>query len=301
MNKNFILIVLILLVVFAIGAVIPSCSPKGPKFNATSLILNFVENAPPAEINYGVGFPIYVEVRNSGGYDVPAGAGIFYLSGIGQNLIGVQTKLSNLNMLAKKTEMQQGGSEILSFATNAQVAQQLPNAFNITMKLTSCYNYATIMQTNICVGRGGGVCSISGNKIETGSNTVGPIQVTELTEQIQGNKLYLSFKVNNRGAGEVYLTDSDCDKLEQGDVNEQLKKGKADIAIRVEQGFLCNLQSSQAPYSSVKALEGVVMIGYTIVCEKILTGTESHLAPVEIVLSYKYRESTTKGLTILPP
>lgn len=298
--KNF-LIVLIFLVLFTVAAATPGCGSKKIVFNTTALQVSFVQDAPPKEVNYGVAFPIYAEVKNVGGYDVAPGAANFYLSGIGENLINVQTKLSNVATLAKKTPMQQGGSEILTFATAAQVARQLPSAFNLTLKLTSCYNYATITQTTICVGKRD--CPnvlLSGNKIVTGSNSAAPLQITELTEQVQGNKLYVSFKIQNKGGGEAYLQETDCDKIESQDINEQLKKNKVNIAIRIEQGFKCNLQSTQPPYSSVQALEGTAYVGYQVVCEKTLTEPEPYVTPIEIILIYKYRESITKTITILP-
>ncbi|MEM4641421.1 MAG: hypothetical protein QXW65_02805 [Candidatus Pacearchaeota archaeon] len=300
-KTNFFLVVLIFLILLATIGAAPGCGQKKIIFNTTALQVSFVQDAPPKEVNYGVAFPIYAEVKNLGGYDLAPGAASFYLSGIGENLIGVEKKLSNTGFLSKKTPIQQGGSEVLNFATAAQVARQLPSAFNLTIKLTSCYNYATITQTTICVGKKDcpGV-ALAGNKIITGSNTAAPIQVTELTEQVQGNKLYVFFKIQNKGAGEVYLQDADCDRIELQDVNEQLKKNKVNIAIRAEQGFTCNLQTAQAPYTSTKSLEGVAYVEYQVVCEKTLTEADLHAAPIEILLSYKYRESITKSLTILP-
>ena len=301
--KNFnsvLLVCAVLMAVFAVGAVSSGCNSSKLSFNSTSLSTSFVDNAPPKEINYGVNFPIYVEIKNLGGYAIPAGAAKIYLSGIGQNLINVQTKLSNTNALAEKTNMQPGGSEILNFATNAQATQQLPKAFNFTMKITSCYDYATIVQAGVCVGKGDGICSLTGNKIENGKSTSAPVQITEMTEQVTGNKLYLAFKITNLGSGRVYLTDTDCDKLSQADINEQLKEGKVNIAVRTDSGFLCNLQAVQPPYSTGKALEGVSQVGFTVNCEKTLTDANSYLAPTEIALGYKYVDSITKVMTILP-
>ncbi|UCD21105.1 MAG: hypothetical protein JSW08_00975 [archaeon] len=296
----FMLIVLVTLGLFVMGA-ITSCGDGETTFDSSGLLTMFIDNAPPSEINYGISFPIYVEAQNLGGYDIPAGAATFYLTGIGQNLIGVQSKLINTNVLVKKTETQLGGSEVLTFAREAQAAQQLPQPFNLTMKLTSCYDYASFTQTSICVGESGSVCSLEGNKIDSDSNTAAPIQIEELTEQLVGNKLTVSFKISNLGTGEVYLLNSDCDKIEQEDINEQLKRNRVNILIRTDQGFACNIQSGEEPYNSIAGLEGSVQLGYLVSCEKTLaTGESTHISPIEIVLSYKYKESTTKTMTLLP-
>jgi hypothetical protein len=298
-NNIFAIIVIICLAFFIIGAS-SGCSKEKLDFNSTGLIMNFVSDAPPSLINYGIGFQIYSEVRNMGGYDVVPGTASFYLSGIGSNLVGVQEKLFNTVNLVKSSNVQQGGSEILRFAANAQAAQHLPQAFNLTMKLTSCYDYTTVTQTSVCVGEGSGVCTLEGNKIITGSNSNAPIQVSELTESVLGNQLTISFKISNLGSGNVYLTDANCDKLQQEDLNEQLKKDQVNIAIQTEQGITCSLQSAQPPYGSFQGLEGMVPVGTTVTCTKTLTGAESNLAPFGITLSYKYREDTTTTMTILP-
>lgn len=299
--KKFVILVLIISVLL-LGATAPGCGKKKTVFDTSSLQVSFVENAPPKEINYGETFPIYVEVKNIGGYDVPVGGANFYLVGIGENIINVQKKLTNTGTLTKRTPMQQGGSEILSFATAARISQPFYRPFNITMKVVSCYNYVTIAQTNICIGKKD--CSpdlpLAGNKIVTGSNTAGPIQVTELTEQVMGNKLYVSFRIQNKGRGEVYLPDTDCDKLEAQDMSEQLKKNRIAISVRTDQGFLCNLQSLRQPYTTIQALEGSTQEGYTVTCEKTLVSPESYGSAIEITLSYKYRESVAKTITILP-
>jgi len=295
----FAMVGLLILSLFVIGAE-SGCDKSKLDFDTSALTMGFVENAPPIEINYGVGFPIYVKVDNFGGYDVSAGGAKFYLTGVGQNFNNIETRKVSTSTLAKKTEMQPGGSEVISFAENAMVVQQLPQEFNLSFKVDSCYDYATIVQSSICVGKIAGTCTLEGNKIETGSNTAAPIQVTELTEQVTGNNLYISFKIENQGTGQVYLVDSDCDKINENDINEQLKKGKTNIAIITEQGFTCNLQEASAPYSTIKSLAGSSQVGYTVVCEKELTGTETHTSPIQILLNYKYVESIPRMITIYP-
>ncbi len=300
MKFNFkFFIVLLLLVVLILASGQMGCEKKKKEtiFNASALTMNFVEDAPPYELVTGLKYPIYVDIKNTGGYDIPEGAAHFYLSGIGDNLKNVETHLQNTNFLAKKTEMQEGGKERLSFATEAQPWKSLPSSFDLIIKLDSCYSYATITQTSICVGKGG-VCSIEGEKIKEGSNTNGPIQITSLTENITGNKLIVSFIIENKGLGEVYLPTTDCDKLQQEDVNERLKKDQVEITIRAEEGFSCKLQEATAPYAAIDSLEGAAHIG-KVTCQKILPD-ETHLSPFEIVTSYKYRETTTKGIRILP-
>lgn len=296
---NIILVAFLALILIFVSA--QQGCPKEEKvsFNTTALVMNFVDNAPPAQLVTNEKYPIYVDIRNDGGYDVPAGSAHFYLSGVGENLKNVDLHAQNVNFLNKKTNVQSGGKERLTFATIAEPWKPLPAPFNFTIRLDSCYRYATVTQSSICVGKGNGICTLTGDKITSNSNSAAPIQVTSLTENIQGNKLYVSFVISNKGTGEVYLPNADCTKLQEHNIDEKLKQNQVEIIVRTEEGFSCKLQETRPPYSSIDALSGIASVG-TVTCQKTLTETASHSATFEIVLSYTYRESITKGLTILP-
>jgi hypothetical protein len=269
------------------------------EFESAGLNMNFVADAPPEEVNYGQDFPIYVDIQNNGGSDIDVGRALFYLSGVGANLNGVETFKTNSVRLTKKTPTQEGASERLKFAEAATPAVQLQNPYSFNLQLDSCYDYAAITETTLCVGKSSGVCDIEGNKIESGTNTGGPIQVTSLTERISGNKLYFDFVISNNGNGKVYLHDSDCDKLQENDLDEKQKENMVGVVIRTEEGFSCNIQQATFPYGTIDALQGAAKVG-KITCVKSLDGAETHSAAAEITLTYKYRENLIKGLTILP-
>lgn len=296
--RSLMIFLLLAVLIFASGQAGCPRKEEEIKFNTTALVMNFVEDAPPYELVTGLEYPIYVDVKNVGGYDIPEGAAHFYLSGIGNNLKNVKKRLQNVNFLVKKTEIQEGGQERLSFATAAEPWKSLPATFDLIIRLDSCYSYATITQTSICVGKGEGICSIEGEKIETRSNSAAPIQITSLTENITGNKLYVTFRIENKGLGEAYLPTTDCDKLQEDDINEKLKKNQVEIAIRAEEGFTCRLQEATEPYGAIDALEGSVYIGQ-VTCQKTLQD-ETYLSPFEIITSYKYRETLPKNIKILP-
>ncbi|MEM4215189.1 MAG: hypothetical protein QW484_02395 [Candidatus Pacearchaeota archaeon] len=303
-RKVFVAVVLTLILVLLFVSGQQGCKKEEKTtFNTTALIVKFIDDAPPVQLVPGEKYRIYAEVKNLGGYDVNPGNAHFFLSGIGENLKNVNLHLQNSNLLNKKTTMQEGGKEQIIFANNAEVSEKLsslPAPFNFNMRLDSCYKYATITQTEVCVGRGDNICSIAGEKIVSGSNSAAPLQVTSLKESVQGNKLYVTFLIENKGNGEVYLPNADCVKIQEQNIDEKLKQNKVELAIEAEEGFSCKLQSTQPPYGTIDSLNGIASIG-TITCQKTLTETTGHKIPFRIVLSYVYRESITKGLTILPP
>lgn len=288
-----VLMLLVLALIFVGGQ--QGCQKETkPVFNTTALTMNFVTDAPPSQLVTEEKYPIYVDIINNGGFDIAQGNAQFYLSGVGDNLKNVNLRVQNANFLNKRTPLQEGGKERLTFATAAEPPERnLPAAFNFTIRLDSCYKYATVVQTSICVGKGDGICSISGEKIVTGSNTDAPIQVTSLSESIQGNKLYVTFQIENKGTGEVYLPSTDCAKLQEQNIDEKLKQNQVELSINVEEGFSCTLQGG------IKGLTGTTEVR-TVTCEKTLGEAASHVAPFQIALAYMYRESITKPLTILP-
>lgn len=298
-NNIFVIAAIIVMLIFVSGE---SGCQKETKvtFNAASLISSFVDNAPPKEMITGQKYPIYVDVANAGGYDVAPGQANFYLSGIGDNLKNVNTHVTNANLLTKKTSMQDGGKERVTFATQAEPGQNLQSAFNFIVRMDSCYKYATITQTNICIGQGNSLCNVSSEKITNTSNSAAPLQITSMTEQVIGNKLYVYFLIENKGIGQVFLPTSDCNKLQEQDINEKLKQNKVEINVRIsETDMTCTIQSAQPPYGAIESAGGAVDVG-RVTCQKILTGTETHTSPIEIVLSYIYKDGITKSITIFP-
>lgn len=268
-------------------------------FNTTALSAVFVDNAPPQQLVTGQKYPFYVDIKNVGGQDIAAGLAHFYLSGVGDNLQDINLQVQNANFLAKKTNVQEGGGERIVFATQAMPWKTLPAAFNLTLNLDYCYRYATVTQVSSCIGPGNTICNLTSEKITSTSNTAAPVQVTSFTEQIQGNKLYMTFLIENKGTGQVFMSDADCNKIETQDINEKLKQNKLEINVRAEEGVACDLASMQPPYGPLTGLTGMTSVGQ-VTCQKTLTGTETHIAPVEIDMVYIYRESSIKKLTILP-
>jgi len=308
MNKrgisNYVLLAIILLAFLMIGA--DGCQmPGGTKptnVSSFGLSISFVESAPPTQAVVNQPFKIYVDLNNSGGQDIAAGKARLFLSGVSGNFQGIVLEKQNSALLPRKSNVFSGGSERLSFAENAKFTSSLINPFSQHFVLTSCYDYATTIETSLCIGKGNTICNITGEKIAANSNSAAPIQISSMTEQIVGNKLLIKFTIQNKGrAGEVYSSDADCSKLQTSDINEMLKKDVVKIAVTTaEQGLSCNLISEQAPYNSIQALSGNARIGQ-ISCEKDISAlSESYPTPIKIILQYKYRESRDKTISILP-
>jgi hypothetical protein len=307
MKKNNLagyLIIAALAVILIAASGLTSCKKEeGATFNTTALTMSFVQDAPPAELVPTKTYPIYVDIANLGGADIAPGAAHFYLSGFAPNLKNVNAHITNTNSLGKKTTIQEGGKERLVFAQNAQPVL-LQSNFDFKAQLDSYYRYITYMQTSICVGKTGALCNTTGEKIKAGDNSAGPIQITSLTESVEGDKIYIRAKIENKGVGNVYMPNAHTDLLQADNINEEQKMNKVEVAVTTQEpGFVCALQSTEQPYGQIEAMSGMFDLSIfragTLTCYKTLEGETTHAAPFNIVLNYLYKESTIKSIKIL--
>jgi hypothetical protein len=299
-----IFLIIAVLALLVLGAQQQGCNQKqtGPSFNTTALSLSFVENAPPNSVNLGTPFQIYMKAENQGNYPIEAGTAKFYLSGLGNNLRNFSPIVQNQEKLAEKTSQQDGGFEIIRFAEAAEPAIAITNPFNFTMHVDACYTYSTSTQASICIGQVDGSCIISSEKIITGANTNAPIQITSLTESVQGNRLFISFLIENKGNGQVYYSDFDCDKFFGQDssdsVREKLKRDQVQIYVDPgNEDIKCNLQNPSG--EEAEGTMGLALVGRKITCSKIV-GQQTYPTIIKMNLIYKYVNGISKPMTILP-
>ena len=257
------------------------------------LIISFVDMAPPSTIMTSQTFSVYVDAENKGDANIDEGGAKFYLKGVGENIKDIQTKISNSIFLEKGR-----GTERLVFAAKAKSPLELKDSYIFPLVLVSCYNYGTFTQIPVCVAKNeSAVCDIKGEKVTSTSNSIAPIKITSLTENIVGNKIIVEFVVENKGAGEsagnVYLKNADCDILQDEThdeyINELLKEGKVDIDIKTEEGFTCSPHEELSLKAGGKG---------KVICEKIL-GKDDHTSLFTIAMNYKYIDSISKVITLM--
>lgn len=293
LNKLIISVILISVLIFVSG--IQGCNGNGKEKVIPGISMQFVTDAPPATITTEQKVPIYADIKNGGGVHVGLGEAVFSLSGVGDNLDGVTEKLSNSKFLDKTT-----GIERLKFATAAGTNLALEKAYMFPLTLTGCYNYETVVQVQACIAEeGSDICSIAGEKITKTSNSDSPVKVISFTEKVEGNKLIITFEIENKGVvegkpGEVYLKDANCDLIFEKDINEVLKRNNMGVEITAGKGtdeFICDLQDDATSIS--QANKGKVT------CTKKLEGGD-YLTPFRINLRYKYVDSIAAAITLIP-
>jgi hypothetical protein len=284
------LIVLISLSLVIISGV-NGCGGTTTATNTVGLEISFVKDAPPISVVSGREFRIEAEILNKGGEWVNKGQAKFYLSGLGQNFENVQSTLTNEKTLQKEAVF----PDSLVFAEKAKYTSPLQAIFVVPLVLTTCYDYSGKAQATICISGSNEskICKISGEKVT--SNTAGPVQISSVTESLIRNKLVVIFEIANKGTGEVYLSDTNCDNLEANDFVESNKQKKLNVTITTRDNFVCKMQSSTG---QTEGLEGIAPVG-KVICEKEITN-EDYQSVFTIDLLYKYRDSISQSVNILP-
>ncbi|MEM2932659.1 MAG: hypothetical protein QW622_00365 [Candidatus Pacearchaeota archaeon] len=280
----------ILLFLFFLVLIFFAGCKKEAKEEVAGYGVNMKFISPAANVSVGEKFPIYVDVKNNGDRDIAVGKIQFYLQGIGTNFKDYVSKLSNNAPLLSQGETR------LIFAQAAYSDLALQNPLTINMLLKSCYDYATITQSAICVAKESGpICSLEGNKIV--SNSKGPIVISSLTESTFGNKLKIEFLIENKAVGKVYMPNANCDNLIQEVPFEIMKEGIVKITINDGGiGLKCSLLNEGL--TTIEGLNGYARLG-KVVCEKEV-GDEATQGIIIITTEYKYIDSIIKGITIYP-
>jgi len=298
--KTHIAILLVLSLMIISGAT--GCPSSATKAEAASgLQVSFVTDAPPLSASVNQEFPIYLDILNAGGQFINKGDAKFYLSGIGPDLEGVRAIQSNERSLSKQSI----SPDRIILADKAKFTFPIESLYTSTIALTSCYTYGTTAQATLCISakNDSSVCNSATEKITATSNSVAPLQVTSVKEEIVGNKLRVFIVLTNKLKGQVYLPDADCDKLQAKDISESFKQDKVGVEVRLpdreKSSFVCKLLTSAAPYVPQDSLVGSANMG-TVVCERTLAGNENYATPFAVILRYKYVESMSKTINILP-
>ena len=168
MKKEFMLIGVIVSLLLVSG--IAGCPQKEKtEVAAGGLNVKFVKDAPPLSVRENQEFPIYINVLNEGDDYVSKGEAKFYLEGLGKEVENVKSSITNSITLSPKSDY----PERLTFSDKAKFsfAYPLESLFTTPLFVTSCYDYSTTTQANLCISgiNESKICSLKGNKVK--SNT----------------------------------------------------------------------------------------------------------------------------------
>lgn len=300
MNKYGIIIFLSL-IVFLAGCKQQVTETEGPFIGGKEgLSIEFVNLAPPSQFNQNEAVSAKVLVRNNGENVVAAGNAKARIYGVNLANFGLTDKyFSTSGTLQAKGEFTaEGGEQEIDFG---EIKYNLPivNSEDFTLRARLCYPYQTKAQVDVCIKSqlsaesGEAVCNLESEKITTGSISAAPIQITSITEQTRGSdQVRFDILIENKGTGQVFAKDATCEDLDD-DFKRGKSKDKVHVKINSPTDIICSFRLGEPSGEGIITLENAKE---TLSCWKNVEDT--YVDKLSITLSYMYRDSTSKEITI---
>jgi len=266
--------------------------------------VSFLEGAPVNEFVAGESVPVVVSLKNSGEYDLAGNSLEVRLWGLDMEAYGLSSeyKIVNCELRGIKKGLIEEGSETILEMGDMNYLGSIANSLDVTLRSEICYPYKTKANLNVCISSNSisndeeeFACTISGNKVKSGSVSSGPIQLTSLTQQFEGNNnLVFKFKLSNSGEGNVYSLGNSCTEL----IDSSAERLNEDIVhITLPEDFSCFFTGGE------ESNEGDVRL---ISSEKIFTcylevenQGFSFERNLEVILDYKYTQTSKVDFKIL--
>ncbi len=334
-KNNIFAVFLILLMLISACSLTGKSSTKNPtsieniRVGTDGITLSFLPNAPPDIVHVEQGadektnvFEAVLEVRNKGAFPQPedgvtAPSGMVFLSGYDSNIIKFDKNppiedITTKPLDGKSTINPNGGLYLVTFKGTVLSSNLNVDKYEPTLLATACYRYMTIAGPNVCIDpnpystvKEQKVCEVQGITL---TNQGAPVAVTKIDEEAFATKTQFRITIKNVGAGDSIdsnkiekCSPSSSEKLVRDDVDKVFLRG-----IKVGNAILTCGPFVSADGMPVNGAAGTIRLinneGY-VVCE--LPSKDyardvksAYISPFKIELSYGYRNTAQKKITI---
>ena len=311
MNKKLILTIGILFLVVLAG-----CKSKEKENPITDvdvrkgidgLAMSFITNAPPASVFEKSTFPIGVELKNKGAFDIEKGRLVF---GFERTYVDVaedkDKEVKTINIKGKSVFNPKGDEELITLNAQAKTVGPQSETHPSTILATVCYPYETVLGGSVCVDT-----DIYGEKkIQKACNAKdlifkdgqgAPVAVTKVETKMlyaDENKIRPQFiiYVENKGDGEVI----DYNKLADACGSKSLVYTDFNnLTITSAKLSGKDLDCGADASGKVRLKEKKDMIRcVSKEVDAISRNIDAYMAPLEITLSYGYTFTISKDIVI---
>lgn len=270
------------------------------------LAIGFTKNAPPDKIldDKQEDFDVSLDIQNNGEYTILPGEIVATLSGIDREAFSLPSlNAKNMFQLERKINdrgvVRNGGRNDLAFGL-ATYRDDLAADFTTDMVADVCYKYRTVAVSGVCLKKDTlqlkttDACLIDNDKVEF-ENSGAPVQVSNVfTRKAGKNSVKVSFVIENKGSGEVFVPGTFTDSCSGHEKDEaRLHVSLASPSPRIT--FRCDLFNNAAA-GDVKLYDKKREIS----CIIDTAGLQetSYEALVNIQIDYVYRNAIFKTITI---
>jgi hypothetical protein len=302
--KDYLKIILIsALFLFVVGCEKEQASPKESPFigGTTGFLLSFDKDMPPAEVYDGGDFPfdVVVKLKNEGEYSVSKENIEVRLSGVDPREFGKSESdfIKHPDEDLEKTYKNSEGKRIEGTTTYVVFSglnhnEELIGNTPYTIRADVCYNYATDVNSMLCIKKGqtdkeGDVCKV--NEEKAVYNSGGPVQVTEFTETPRGsNRFNFQFTMEHKGNGGIYEKGSNCEET-------RAKENKVYVTVDTGMdGLICTGLTGGETSGYVTLYGGE----RTITCTQEAETSTDFERPVNINIEYDYMDEISTNVLV---
>lgn len=243
--------------------------------------------------------PVSLDVTNVGESDINTGDAEVKLFGIDFDIFGLSEDFkANTKTLRGKSDLfPDGGNQKIPMG-DAKYKFSIRNSEEFTFRAKVCYPYQTEARVDICIssklleqGREK-VCSIEGEKVESGTVSAGPIQVTSITESLRAaDQVRFDIEIQNQGAGDVYAPTVSCSDTEDDFLRRQ-EQNKVEVEIVRPTDITCNFADSESNKGILELDSGSEIL----TCW--MSADDTIKEKMNIVVRYQYVDRTERVVTI---
>ena len=309
------MIVLALFMLTACGEETSTSTNQGGYIGGTDgLTIGFSAEAPPESVldNNQEVFDINLEITNEGEHNVQAGEVMVTLTGINPVAYNVATPTQrNLVMIGAKTTAADGtileGDVSTDINYLASYQNDLPVDQPETIVADVCYRYQTSAVSDVCLrrdvtakGEVSDVCEVKGSL--SVSNSAGPMQITQMTQNIAGkNEVLVTIKLESSGEGIIYAPEAILEPR-CSETGTQLKAYKNKVHVLVESGtpnapVKCP-KFSDTNSGYVNIVSGTGAGSLTCVIDTSQVSENTFPTKAAVTLGYVYRDSISQEILI---
>ncbi|MBW2079282.1 MAG: hypothetical protein JRI71_17385 [Deltaproteobacteria bacterium] len=301
--RKYIFLVTLLLLLSGCPSGNDGTSPLDTSYRTgtSALVLSFLTNSPPSTVFDTDEFPIGIEVRNKGAYEVTDGK--IHLEGYDKNIISVSGDsfsgdLITLNTLPGKSIYNPDGSYAVYSLSAKIVGQEVPDSHRPTFKAEACYTYATVAVADLCIDTEINSPDSIHKTCTTGDITFSggqgaPLEITSIRVGPSSKKVSLTIYFRNSGGGEIYdkrlVGECSTGRIPTTSKNivnvDYVKVGSQDITSSCKPGNIVTIP---------RGADGVIWCDYEYPAGQ--TGT--YKTPLSIKLSYGYRSYVLRTVEI---
>lgn len=264
----------------------------------TGLVMNFFKGTPPKTVHEGETFPVTVELRNKGAYDIQNGD---LLINIEQDLLELKEGelKEDLDIEGKSTGNIEGSLDKKTFLLKSKNLGKETETITSNIIVSACYKYRTVFSEDVCIDTDyyntkGFVKACTAETSTFSSGQGGPISITKVEAKMlaEDDMIIPKFDIyiSNYGTGQVIKDDEVDDLCSSKTVDkEDINFVKVSVDL-FEESLDCNKETLV-----LKEGSGFIRCSLT---NGISKDTPSYTSLLTVTLDYGYSESISQSVEI---